>query len=90
MFNKYINNVAVGIENDRSIDDDSCTDYFVKKHAWHTTLQLIQKNVALTDGLFYFSEVSKRNGVSIWWIPMIIEKDQVMAIFHQTYWRRFW
>ena len=55
---EYFNNVASGFDNDRSIDDDESIDCIVKSHEWHTSLQLIQENITLTDDLFYFSEVT--------------------------------
>ena len=57
MFNEYFSNVASGFDNDRLIDDNESIHCIVKSHERHTSLQLIQENVTLTDDLSYFSEV---------------------------------
>ena len=65
MFNEYFSNVASCFDNDRSIDDDESIDCFVKSHEGHTSLQLIQENITLTDDLFYFNEVSSNEVKSL-------------------------
>ena len=65
MFNEYFSNVASGFDNDRSIDDDESIDCIVKSHEGHTSLQLIQENITLTDDLFYFSEVTSNEVKSL-------------------------
>ena len=55
VFNEYFSNVALGFDNDRSIDDDESIDSIVKSHEEHTSLQLIQANVTLTDDVFFIS-----------------------------------
>ena len=65
MFNEYFSNVASGFDNDRSIDDDESIDCIVISHEGHTSLQLIQENVTLTDDWLYFSEVTSNQVKSL-------------------------
>ena len=65
MFNEYFSNVASGFDNDRSIDDDESIDCIVISHEGHTSLQLIQENVTLTDDSFIFSEVTSNQVKSL-------------------------
>ena len=65
MFNEYFSNVASGFDDDRSIDDDESIDCIVQSHERHTSLQLIQENITLTDEWFYFSEVTSNEVESL-------------------------
>ena len=65
MLDEYFSNVASGFDNDRSIDDDESIDCIVKSHEGHTSLQLIQENITLSDDLFSFSEVTSNEVKSL-------------------------
>ena len=65
MFNDFFSNVTSSFDNDRSIADDESIDCIVKSHEGHTSLQLIQGNVTLTDDLFHFREVTNNEVKSL-------------------------
>ena len=84
MFNEYFSDVASGFDNDRSIDDDESIDCIVKSHEGHTSLQLTQENVTLTDDWFSFSELTS-NEVKSLKDHIDHKKYMVVTIFHQNW-----